>query len=228
MHKLLALVALTACSARSSSTDDPAGSGSQDVIDPSVPRPVEDMVEIPAGYYLWDTRMCNERADYERSARPFAIDRRDVTCDDYGACARAGACPAFTLRCMGTRPHVSYAAATKYCAWRGAELPSTGQWQKAARKDDRFTPGGYVPDDDTKCDVSRTGPDGNKCVYTSPYGMVIEMMPAFGQWTRDKTCPRDEDRPEMHLVAWLNDRLDVLVATKDKDYGHFRCARIHP
>ena len=127
MHKLLALIALTGCSARSSSADDPAGAGSQAVIDPGVPRPVEDMVEIPAGYYLWDTRMCNERADYERSARPFSIDRRDVSCDDYRACERAGACSPLTNPCSLRVPHVTHAAATKYCAWRGAELPSTGQ-----------------------------------------------------------------------------------------------------
>ena len=55
------------------------------------------------------------------------------------------------------------------CAWRGAALPSTGQWQKAARTDGRFYPKGYVFNLLTTCKPGMTIED-LRCLYTSPYG----------------------------------------------------------
>jgi hypothetical protein len=117
-------------------------------------------------------------------------------------------------------------AAAKYCAWRGAELPSTGQWQKAARKDDRFYPNGYVFDLHSLCKPGDRGADVARCFYTSPYGMILRMLQSKynGEWTRDDSCPSTATEAPKPLAISLEYRLDVIVSPLDP-YQEFRCAR---
>ena len=224
MRSLLLIIALLGCSTRTSSHDEPQG-GSAPALDPSTPRPAEDMIAIPAGYYPWDTRRCSTAEQYERSARPYKIDRRFVSCAEYNACVDAKQCLGLgPYDCSTDVANVQRSAALKYCAWRGADLPTTGQWQKAARMDGRFAPGGYAPQIDTTCDVSHLAGDHRRCLYTSPYGMIIEMLYSDGEWTKDLSCPQDEDGAGKPLVVALQYRLDTLV-TKSSGNAYFRCAR---
>ena len=242
---LLGLVALIGCST-SAAHDDASGSAAHTaaLVDSRPPGAVDDMIAIPSGYYPWDTRTCNERTDYERTARPYQIDRQPVLCADYRACVKAKHCPSFgraTCTFDQTAPReynnatVSREAAAKYCAWRGAALPSVGQWQKAARKDGRFYPNGYVfdllrtckiPDDPTQLSDRDRAIAMMRCIYTSPYGMDVSLLQSMvdGEWTRDDSCPSEDDGTAKPLAIRLDHRLDVLSTPPDP-YQEFRCVR---
>ena len=70
----------------------------------------------------------------EVSAKPFALDRAEVTVERFRACASAGKCPKIPDEAEPGRPvrNVSPAEAEGFCAFAGGRLPSSDEWLFAA------------------------------------------------------------------------------------------------
>jgi hypothetical protein len=221
-----ALVAIAACSTSAAHDGAIAAGSAMAYVDSRPPGATDDMIEIPSGHYPWEPRTCGTTADSDSTSLAYQIDRGLVRCDDYRACVKAKHCPSYGRdTCTYYNATVPREAAAKYCAWRGAELPSAGQWQKAARKDDRYYPNGYVFDLRGLCKPGTDGADVARCFYTSPYGMVVRMLQSknSGEWTRDDSCPTAGGVKQPLAIA-LEYRLDSLVTPLDP-YQEFRCAR---
>jgi formylglycine-generating enzyme required for sulfatase activity len=98
----------------------------------------------------------------------YHIDRHEVTFGEYRRCVDAGVCPAPRMEsppeqdplhdgswgCRWGRPDIdrypvaciAWSDAEAYCHWRGAELPTEAQWEKAGRgTDGRVYPWGNEP-----------------------------------------------------------------------------------
>jgi len=88
--------------------------------------------DYPFGYELWA---------HTAHLNAFFLDRTEVTVSAYRRCVSAGECltPTFTTgdprfdRDDLPVTHVSYEDARKYCAYRGARLPTEAEWERAAR-----------------------------------------------------------------------------------------------
>jgi formylglycine-generating enzyme required for sulfatase activity len=169
------------------------------------------MVEVPAGLFFMG---CNERVDREcyDNEKPgrrvyagaFAIDRMEVTVEDYGACVRAGGCPeppavgSCNWNAPGRERHpincVDWKEARAYCAWAGKRLPTEAEWEKAARgTDGRKYPwgnlglerAGRVANLSGGADgYSGTAPVGSYPEGASPYG-ALDMVGNVWEWVEN-------------------------------------------
>ena len=116
------------------------------------------MICIPAGpfimgssglAYLGELEIPEQQVEMSR----YHIDRHEVTFGEYRACVDAGVCTPptvenpdddLTLGCRWSNPDIDeypvacieWPQARAYCQWRGADLPTEAQWEKAGRGTD--------------------------------------------------------------------------------------------
>jgi eukaryotic-like serine/threonine-protein kinase len=146
----------------------------------------------------------------------FFLDRTEVTNAQYAACVQSGECTPPAESTSATRSsyygdpdfdnypviHVDWNQAEAFCRWRGGDLPTEAQWEKAARGEDgHLYPWGDTFDG-TKanfCDANctykwalkdwndgyaDTAPVGSYLAGASPYGM-LDMAGNVWEWVKD-------------------------------------------
>ncbi len=130
----------------------------------------------------------------------FYMDVYEVTRARYKECVTAGACAEVrnvpnveTYYADPTFPMsaISWDAASAYCQWRAARLPSEAEWEKAARgTDGRTYPWGATLDATYADFGPSAGPSvvGSHPANVSPYGM-FDMAGNLWEWTADAYLP---------------------------------------
>jgi formylglycine-generating enzyme required for sulfatase activity len=175
---------------------------------PSCPTPAIDplRVYVPAGTFLMGSEAgaADERPIHRVSGSAFAMDRYEVTNARFAACVQASECSPPALLSSTMRPHyfdspdfadypvihVSFAQASKFCAWAGGRLPSEAEWERAARGTDspRTFPWGDSQPDCSKANlagcVGDTDRVGRRLAGQSPYG-AFDMAGNVWEWTGD-------------------------------------------
>ena len=136
----------------------------------------------------------------------FYIDKYEVTNKLYKACVDAGICQpplgfnSFTRSSYYDNPEfdnypviaVGWNMAKTYCEWRGAQLPTEAQWEKAARGNHERT---YPWGEGISCDKANYWPKDEACIgdtmevgayegNISPYG-VYDMAGNVMEWVAD-------------------------------------------
>jgi serine/threonine protein kinase len=150
-------------------TSTPRPPSPQVVSRPTDLPPDVPMVLIPAGPFEMGDK-------YHSSAQPI----HTVTLDAYRIDADKADYP---VTC------VDWYDAQAYCEWRGGQLPTEAEWEKAARgTDGRTYPWGEDPPDCGKAQYGGCGdgtvPAGSKPAGVSPYG-VHNMAGNVGEWVAD-------------------------------------------
>ena len=167
---------------------------------------------VPAGEFTMgsDVAQLPDDTDEKPAHRvyldAFYIDKYEVTNKVYKACVDAGACQppldfhSFTRSSYYENPdfdnhpviNVSWDMAKTYCEWRGAQLPTEAQWEKAARGNDART---YPWGEGISCDRANYWPKVQACIgdttevgtyesNVSPYG-VQDMAGNVMEWVAD-------------------------------------------
>lgn len=165
-------------------------------------------VYVPAGSFSMgcspDDGACDaaEAPYHEVAMSAFYIDRTEVTREAYGVCVAAGGCtpplgsgPACDATDRGAYPQtcVTWDQARAYCLWRGRDLPTEAQWEKAARgTDGRVYPWGNSP---PTCELSNQAgcaatldPAESHPAGASPYG-ALNMAGNAGEFVADGWDP---------------------------------------
>lgn len=164
--------------------------------------PPGDEVFVPAGSFWMGcdpgAGACDaaESPWHEVAMSAFFIDRTEVTRAAYAECVSAGACTApigTAPACLGAGEYpqtcVSWLQARSFCRWRGRELPTEAQWEKAARgTDGRLYPwGGATPTcelaNHAGCAGALEAADSHP-LGASSYG-ALNMAGNAGEWVAD-------------------------------------------
>jgi len=161
----------------------------------------EEMVLIPGAEIRFD-RAGDADAKPTELVRidPFLIDRLEATVAEYLACRESGACTSpidRTPQCNVSRARqdhpincISWHEAQRYCASKNKRLPSSAEWELAARgTDQRHYPWGNAGPAEQLCWQGRkkktrdtTCPVGSFAEGSSPYG-VLDMAGNVAEWT---------------------------------------------
>jgi len=162
---------------------------------------------IPAGEFQMGSQsgISDEHPVHPVYLDAYYIDVYEVTNTQYANCVEFGSCslPHITIRYQAAQyaqhpvVYVDWSQAQAYCQWRGGDLPSEAQWEKAARgrlQGKLYPWGDEAPvcekgarngakfDDNAVCDRSGTEPVGNY----SPNGYgLFDMAGNVWEWVLD-------------------------------------------
>ncbi|MBT3337225.1 MAG: SUMF1/EgtB/PvdO family nonheme iron enzyme [Anaerolineae bacterium] len=145
---------------------------------------------VPAGDFIMgsDDWYDDEKPAHQVYVDDYYIDQYEVTNALFAACAESGTCQSphypngFDISEYANHPvnYITWGQAKIYCEWRGADLPTEAQWEKAARgTDGRTYPWGegldcskanYTPENLIPC-VGETREVGVYDGGKSPYGV---------------------------------------------------------
>jgi len=156
------------------------------------------MVLIPAGQFTMgsDNGDTDEQPVHTVYLNDFYIDKYEVTNALYKDCVTAGVCAQpqnvrnYDNSQYANHPvvYVDWYMAKAYCEWRGSQLPTEAQWEKAARGTDGRT---YPWGEGIVCNkanylscVGDTKPVGSYEDGKSPYGLY-DMAGNVWEWTAD-------------------------------------------
>jgi formylglycine-generating enzyme required for sulfatase activity len=181
------------------------------------------MVAVPAGPFLRGCdegdRACQEDSQPKRTITlsAFEVDRLEVTSRTYRECVDAGGCeePEFVFEDPEAFPPeranfhydapgredtalngVTWFQAETYCAWRGKRLPTSAEWEKAARGTDgrtfswgeeapNCTHGAFNALESGDCGLDNAyAAVGTHPAGDSPYGMA-DAAGGAGEWVSD-------------------------------------------
>lgn len=146
------------------------------------------------------------------------IDRLEVSVADYAACAAAGACGprARRTQCnvdtrrLGRHPAncVDRLQAERYCAWAGGRLPTSDEWQAAARTAMPAVPaGGDLPEGvcwNARGQAVGTCETGSGC----DDARLCDMAGNVAEWTSTTVrLPGGADNALVHGGGWIFDPL---------------------
>lgn len=153
---------------------------------------------VPEGEFTMGSEQSDdEKPIHQVTLDAFYMDKYETTNALYRACVDAGACtePHSTSRYTNNdyvnHPvvYVDWYQAQTYCEWRGADLPSEAQWEKAARGTDERT---YPWGEDSDCDransnlscVGDTTEVGSYESGKSPYD-IYDMYGNVWEWVNN-------------------------------------------
>jgi formylglycine-generating enzyme required for sulfatase activity/serine/threonine protein kinase len=220
---------------------------------------------VPAGSFTMgsDSGNADEKPAHTVTLDDYYMDVYEVTNSLYAACVDAGECTPPHNAGSHTRPnyfrnsvymnfpvvYVDWNQAKTYCKWRGADLPTEAQWEKAARgTDGRTYPwGNAAPSYQLNSSVNNgdTTEVGSYESGKSPYGMY-DMAGNVWEWVNDwydpiyyssssdrnPQGPTSGDYRVLRGGLWGYDGSDVRSASRDRlapmnKYSSvgFRCAR---
>jgi formylglycine-generating enzyme required for sulfatase activity len=148
----------------------------------------------------------DEKPAHEVYLDAFYMDKYEVTNKLYKACVDAGTCQSplkfnsFSRSSYYDNPqfdnypvlYVDWNMAKTYCEWRGAQLPTEAQWEKAARGTDART---YPWGEGISCNKANYWPKDEACIgdttevgayesNVSPYG-IYDMAGNVMEWVAD-------------------------------------------
>lgn len=204
--------------------------------------PLDDMVTIAAQSYVGDDLTCPAgtqsprfRKDVTRvplTVRGFKIDRVVVGCEDYERCVEAGACAHSddVMRCLDGIAAVRRAAASSYCTWRRARIPSWKEWQLAVRGPDACE---YPTCHDHKPEYDVEGSEISGQPVASAFGVVYrwdahswianEVTSDDDCWLRDPADP--SSLSVGHVSGFTAGALHESLDLPGTERGAFRCVR---
>jgi hypothetical protein len=190
---------------------------------------------------------------------PFGLEAQEVTNEQYRWCLEAGGCtdaptnrryfdnPAFA---RAPAVHITAYHAAAYCAWVGRRLPTSVEWERAARGTEGWPwPWGLEPPSlRTANTVSDDyAPDDLKPVGAFPGGAspegLLDLVGNAGEWTRTGSLPDvagefDWDGKQNVLLAvrggsWGEQIVDLAdtrwpAALGSDEFTGFRCAQSSP
>jgi formylglycine-generating enzyme required for sulfatase activity len=178
---------------------------------PTIPPTISDkdkmkLLSVPAGNFLMGSidsdlvASASEKPQHNVFVDAFRIDQTDITNAMYAMCMSAGACPPPGSTASATHSNyfgnpqfgnypviwVSWNDANAYCKWAARRLPTSAEWEKAARGTDGGTyPWGDEPPNDTRLNydnnVGDTTEVGHYLMGASPYG-ALDMAGNVSQW----------------------------------------------
>lgn len=238
----------------------------EQVKNPSLKPTPAGMVAVPAGTYSIGCT-ANESACYDDemprhnvNIAAFAISQSEVTALEYDVCVGEGACPpagkddGCTWQNASAENHpincVSWAAAGKYCEYKGWRLPSESEWEVAARgaAASNYPWGATAPScaltvmaegGNAGCGKGTSAPAGSKPADKSWCG-ALDMGGNMREWVEDRYGPYpggkvaegDGERRVNRGGSWImNGENFVLSRTRISDEAGeqrvdlgFRCA----